>query len=94
MTKATIRVNEWLPSWRKSIAPASWSPPATCAPTVVDGSPVTGLGELDPVLPRFHTHSNGLGARHNSDPCFSCRAPPTLGGSGGFLVPNPVSCAT
>ena len=56
---------------------------------VVDGSPVIGKGELDPVFPQFHTNSNGLGARHNSDQCFSCHAQPTLGGSGGFLVPNP-----
>jgi hypothetical protein len=56
---------------------------------VIDGSPVTGMGELDPAFPQFHTNSNGLGARHNSDQCFSCHAQPTLGGSGGFLVPNP-----
>ena len=56
---------------------------------VVDGSPVLGLGELDPVFPQFHTNSNGLGARHNADQCFLCHAQPTLGGSGGFLVPNP-----
>ena len=56
---------------------------------VVDGSPVVGLGELDPVFPQFHTNSNGLGARHNADQCFLCHAQPTLGGSGGFLVPNP-----
>ena len=56
---------------------------------VTDGSAVTGLGELDPMFPQSHTNSNGLGARHNSDQCFSCHAHPTLGGSGGFLVPNP-----
>jgi CxxC motif-containing protein (DUF1111 family) len=56
---------------------------------VTDGSPVTGLGELDPVFPQFHTNSNGLGARHNADQCFACHAQPSLGGSGGFLVPNP-----
>ncbi len=54
---------------------------------ITDGSPVAG--ELDPVLPQVHTNSNGLGARHNSDQCFSCHAQPVLGGSGGFLVPNP-----
>jgi hypothetical protein len=59
-----------------------------CA-AVTDGSPVTGLGELDPVFPQFHTNSNGLGARHNADQCFVCHAQPTLGGSGGFIVPNP-----
>src|SRR5450631_4352052 len=56
---------------------------------VTDGSPVTGLGELDPVFPQFHTNSNGLGARHNADQCFACHAQPVLGGSGGFIVPNP-----
>jgi hypothetical protein len=60
----------------------------TCA-DVTDGSPVTGLGELDPIFPQFHTNSNGLGARHNGDQCFVCHSQPTLGGSGGFLVPNP-----
>lgn len=58
----------------------------TCA-DVTDGSPVPG--ELDPVFPQIHTNSNGLGARHNADQCFLCHAQPTLGGSGGFLVPNP-----
>jgi hypothetical protein len=60
----------------------------SCA-DVPDGSPVVGLGELDPFFPQFHTNSNGLGARHNADQCFLCHAQPTLGGSGGFLVPNP-----
>ena len=60
----------------------------TCA-NVTSGSPVTGLGELDPVFPQFHTNSNGLGARHNGDQCLLCHAQPTLGGSGGFIVPNP-----
>ena len=64
----------------------------SCA-NVTDGSPVTGLGELDPVFPQFHTNSNGLGARHNADQCFGCHAQPTLGGSGGFLVPNPGQAA-
>src|SRR5215470_18209615 len=56
---------------------------------VLDGSPVVGMGELDPLFPQFHTNSNGLGARHNADQCLLCHAQPTLGGSGGFLVPNP-----
>jgi len=60
----------------------------TCS-DVPSGSPVVGLGELDPVFPQFHTNSNGLGARHNADQCFICHAQPTLGGSGGFIVPNP-----
>jgi hypothetical protein len=56
---------------------------------VTDGSPVIGLGELDPMFPQFHTNSNGLGARHNADQCLVCHAQPVLGGSGGFIVPNP-----
>lgn len=65
---------------------------------VTDGSPavknpINGLRELDPTFPQFTTNSNGLGARHNSDQCFSCHGHPTLGGSGGFLVPNPIDLA-
>jgi hypothetical protein len=60
----------------------------TCA-DVTDGSPVVGKGELDPFFPQIHTNSNGLGARHIADQCLLCHAQPTLGGSGGFLVPNP-----
>jgi CxxC motif-containing protein (DUF1111 family) len=56
---------------------------------ITEGTPVTGRGELDPTFPQFTTNSNGLGARHNADQCFGCHAQPTLGGSGGFLVPNP-----
>jgi hypothetical protein len=58
---------------------------------VTDGSKVTGMGELDPEFPQFHTNSNGLGARHNADQCFVCHAQPRLGGSGGYIVPNPGS---
>lgn len=54
---------------------------------VTDGSPVPG--ELDPQFPQVHTNSNGLGARHNADQCFVCHAQPVLGGSGGYIVPNP-----
>jgi hypothetical protein len=56
---------------------------------VTPGSPVIGLGELDPIFPQFHTNSNGLGSRHNAEQCLLCHSQPTLGGSGGFLVPNP-----
>ena len=35
------------------------------------------------------TNSAGLGARFNADSCFVCHSQPTIGGSGGFLVPNP-----
>jgi CxxC motif-containing protein (DUF1111 family) len=64
----------------------------TCA-MVPDGSLATGVNELDPAFPQFTTNSNGLGARHNADQCFACHAQPTLGGSGGFLVPNPKQVA-
>jgi len=60
---------------------------------VPDGSPVLGKNEIDPIFPQFTTNSNGLGARHNSDQCFACHAQPTLGGSAGFLVPNPQQVA-
>jgi CxxC motif-containing protein (DUF1111 family) len=64
----------------------------TCA-MVTDGSLVLGVNEIDPAFPQFTTNSNGLGARHNSDQCFACHAQPTLGGSAGFLVPNPKQVA-
>jgi len=88
-TGATIQVNE-LASFMEGINRAGQLE-STCdvCSDVTPGSPVTGLGELDPVFPQFHTNSNGLGARHNADQCFACHAQPTLGGSGGFLVPNP-----
>jgi hypothetical protein len=35
------------------------------------------------------TNSAGLGARFNGDQCTACHNQPALGGSGGFLVPNP-----
>jgi hypothetical protein len=35
------------------------------------------------------TNSSGLGVRFNGDQCTACHNQPTLGGSGGFLVPNP-----
>jgi CxxC motif-containing protein (DUF1111 family) len=88
-TGATINDNEFA-SFLEGILRAGQLE-STCddCADVTDGSAVTGLGELDPVFPQSHTNSNGLGARHNSDQCFSCHAQPTLGGSGGFLVPNP-----
>ena len=88
-TEATISANE-LALFNEGINRAGQleSTCDSCA-DVLDGSPVVGLGELDPFFPQFHTNSNGLGARHNADQCFLCHAQPTLGGSGGFLVPNP-----
>jgi hypothetical protein len=35
------------------------------------------------------TNSAGLGARFNGDRCSVCHQQPAIGGSGGFLVPNP-----
>jgi hypothetical protein len=35
------------------------------------------------------TNSSGLGTRFNGDQCTVCHSQPALGGSGGFLVPNP-----
>src|SRR5215472_2229474 len=88
-TGATITANE-LASFIEGINRAGQleSTCDTCS-DVTQGSPVIGLGELDPVFPQSHTNSNGLGARHNADQCFLCHAQPTLGGSGGFVVPNP-----
>src|SRR5215470_13857499 len=88
-TGATINPNE-LASFNEGIGRAGQleSTCDTCS-DVTPGSPVVGLGELDPIFPQFHTNSNGLGARHNADQCFICHAQPTLGGSGGFIVPNP-----
>jgi hypothetical protein len=88
-TGATITANE-LALFNEGINRAGQLE-STCddCADVTDGSPVTGLGELDPLFPQFHTNSNGLGARHNADQCFVCHAQPTLGGSGGFIVPNP-----
>ena len=70
-TGATVNDNE-LKSFLEGINRAGQLE-STCdeCGDVTDGSPVLGLGELDPLFPQFHTNSNGLGARHNSDQCFS-----------------------
>src|SRR5215475_2704691 len=88
-TGATITPNE-LALFNEGVSRAGQleSTCDTCS-DVTKGSPVTGLGELDPIFPQFHTNSNGLGSRHNGDQCLLCHSQPTLGGSGGFLVPNP-----
>jgi hypothetical protein len=46
---------------------------------------------LDPVKANFatQTNSSGLGVRFNADQCTVCHNQPALGGSGGFVVPNP-----
>src|SRR5215467_14326169 len=88
-TGATINENE-LKSFEEGILRAGQLE-STCdeCAEFTDGSAVTGVGELDPMFPQFHTNSNGLGARHNADQCLVCHAQPQLGGSGGFIVPNP-----
>src|SRR5712671_5439360 len=88
-TGATITANE-LALFNEGVARAGQleSTCDTCS-DVTQGGPVNGLGELDPIFPQFHTNSNGLGSRHNGDQCLLCHAQPTLGGSGGLLVPNP-----
>src|SRR5712672_3805891 len=88
-TGATINANE-LALFNEGVLRAGQLE-ATCdeCADMPDGSPVVGLGELDPIFPQFHTNSNGLGSRHNAGQCLLCHAQPALGGSGGFLVPNP-----
>ena len=86
-TRATANQNEQA-SFEEGILRAGQLE-STCdeCADVTDGSPVPG--ELDPVFPQIRSNSNGLGARHNADQCFICHAHPVLGGSGGFIVPNP-----
>src|SRR5947209_14191905 len=55
----------------------------TCSDAVLGSN----TGE-DPNLATL-TNSSGLGARFNGDQCSVCHQQPTIGGSGGFLVPNP-----
>jgi hypothetical protein len=46
---------------------------------------------IEPTQANFVTKTNsaGLGTRFNGDQCLSCHNQPALGGSGGFMVPNP-----
>lgn len=46
---------------------------------------------VDPAKANFvtQTNSSGLGTRFNGDQCLGCHNSPALGGSGGFMVPNP-----
>jgi CxxC motif-containing protein (DUF1111 family) len=55
----------------------------TCSDVTLGADP----GE-DPKLATL-TNSSGLGARFNGDQCSVCHQQPSIGGSGGFLVPNP-----
>jgi Di-haem oxidoreductase, putative peroxidase len=52
-----------------------------------DVTPGSDTGE-NPLLATL-TNSAGLGARFNGDQCIVCHSQPGIGGSGGFLVPNP-----
>src|SRR5262249_38466673 len=52
-----------------------------------DVTPGSDTGE-DPLL-ATKTNSAGPGARFNGDQCIVCHSQPAIGGSGGFLVPNP-----
>src|SRR5258708_24486805 len=47
----------------------------------------------DPNLATLTT-SSGLGARFNGDQCSVCHQQPAIGGSGGFLGPNPQDSPT
>ncbi len=94
-SEATITNNEKLLFYEGILRAGQLESTCDDCGMVTDGAPavtnpINGLKEIDPIFPQFTTNSNGLGARHNGDQCFACHAQPTLGGSGGFLVPNPV----
>jgi CxxC motif-containing protein (DUF1111 family) len=97
-SEATVSENEKLLFFEGILRAGQLESTCDNCAMVTDGSPAVrnpnnGLREIDPIFPQFTTNSNGLGARHNGDQCFACHAQPTLGGSGGFLVPNPVDLA-
>ncbi|HEY1471415.1 MAG TPA: di-heme oxidoredictase family protein [Candidatus Acidoferrum sp.] len=54
-------------------------------------SDVTQGSTTDPAKGNLvtQTNSSGLGVRFNGDQCTACHNQPVLGGSGGFMVPNP-----
>src|SRR6202790_3303928 len=59
---------------------------------VCDGCSDLTLGSItDPAKGNLvtQTNSSGLGVRYNGDQCTACHNQPALGGSGGFMVPNP-----
>ena len=59
---------------------------------VCDGCSDLTLGSVpDPAKGNLvaQTNSSGLGVRFNGDQCTACHNQPVLGGSGGFMVPNP-----
>ena len=59
----------------------------TCA-ALTSGAPT---GEAPLLATR--TSVTGLNARFNADQCIACHSQPAIGGSGGFLVPNPSDSA-
>ncbi|HEY2234839.1 MAG TPA: di-heme oxidoredictase family protein [Candidatus Angelobacter sp.] len=65
---------------------------ATQLEAVCDDCSDLPLGSfVDPSKANFvsQTNSAGLGTRFNGDQCLGCHNQPSLGGSGGFMVPNP-----
>jgi hypothetical protein len=56
-----------------------------------DCSDLTQGSSIDPTTANLivKTNSSGLGTRFNGDQCTACHNQPALGGSGGFMVPNP-----
>jgi hypothetical protein len=79
-----IQINE-LASFREGITRANQleSVCDNCNDVTLGGS-----NGQDPLLQTL-TNSSGLGARFNADQCTGCHSQPAIGGSGGFLVPNP-----
>lgn len=59
---------------------------ATCAALA------SGATAENPLL-ATRTSATGLSARYNADQCIACHSQPAVGGSGGFLVPNPKDSA-
>jgi len=58
-----------------------------------DCSDLTLGAHIDPARANFvtQTNSSGLGIRFNGDQCSVCHNQPAIGGSGGFMVPNPAA---
>jgi CxxC motif-containing protein (DUF1111 family) len=56
-----------------------------------DCSDLTLGSHTDPAIANLvsKTNSSGLGVRFNGDQCSACHNAPAVGGSGGFMVPNP-----
>jgi len=58
-----------------------------------DCSDLTVGARIDPARANLvtETNSSGLGIRFNGDQCSVCHNQPAIGGSGGFMVPNPLA---